>query len=319
MQKVLEPIQEDLYLVKDVELAIEWVLNTILIKPLLDIIDKQQPIKTNSVNYLKEAIESNLITYNPATKKFTGSLSASITTSLKKLGATFDGDGFVLENKPLPRELEQAYFTTQRQNELVRQQINNALNSNELQSILNNISFTNVYHKLLDNVDKQFATNARDVVSIKPVYTPAIKNYIAENYSNNLKLYIKDFTEDKIVALRKHLEPLILENGYRSSVIQEYIEKSFDVNKSKAKFLARQESSLLTTSYTEARYQENGITSFIWSSSGDSRTRPEHKLLNGKEFSFSNPPIIDVRTGQRGLPGEAFGCRCRMKPVVKLK
>jgi len=42
------------------------------------------------------------------------------------------------------------------------------------------------------------------------------------------------------------------------------------------------------------------------------------KLLNGKKFSFNNLPVIDSKTGERGLPGQAFGCRCRMKPVVNI-
>jgi len=180
------------------------------------------------------------------------------------------------------------------------------------------ISFANVYTQFLEDIDKQMMQNAGDVIAIQPVYNTKIKKQIAEAYSNNLKLYIKDFTDDKIVALRQYLQPLILENGYRSEVLQEYLTKSFNVNKAKAKFLARQESSLLMTSYTEARYQSEGIREFIWSSSGDSRVRPEHKLLNGKKFSFNNLPVIDSKTGERGLPGHAFGCRCRMKPVVNI-
>ena len=38
--------------------------------------------------------------------------------------------------------------------------------------------------------------------------------------------------------------------------------------------------------------------------------------LNGFIFSLDNPPIIDEKTGERGLPGRLPFCSCRMEPVI---
>jgi len=316
---VLEPVQENEEIVNTIQHFIEWALNQVLLKPILDVLEQYKPqAKQNSIDYLQDAINKGLIMYDANNKRFTGSFNASIASSLRKLGADFDGDGFVIQQYSLPSSLQTAITQARQKNEFISQKIIEAFSTQQMQTLLKNISFENVYTQFINDLDKQMMQNAEDVISIQPVYNTKIKKQIAEAYSNNLKLYIKDFTDDKIVALRQYLQPLILENGYRSEVLQEYLTKSFNVNKAKAKFLARQESSLLMTSYTEARYQSEGIKKFIWSSSGDSRVRPEHKLLNGKEFSFNDLPIIDSKTGERGLPGQAFGCRCRMKPVVDI-
>jgi SPP1 gp7 family putative phage head morphogenesis protein len=315
----LEPVQENEEIVNTIQTFIEWALNQVLLQPILDVLQEYKPkTKQNSTDYLQDAINKGLITYDAIEGRFTGSFSASITSSLRKLGAEFDGDGFVIKQYQLPSVLQTIITQARQRNEFISQKIIEAFSSSQMQKILSNISFANVYSQFLEDIDKQMIQNAGDVIAIQPVYNTKIKKQIAEAYSNNLKLYIKDFTDDKIVALRQYLQPLILENGYRSEVLQEYLTKSFNVNKAKAKFLARQESSLLMTSYTEARYQSEGIREFVWSSSGDSRVRPEHKLLNGKKFSFNNLPVIDSKTGERGLPGQAFGCRCRMKPVVNI-
>jgi len=316
---ILEPVQENEEIVNTIQTFIEWALNQVLLQPILDVLQEYKPkTKQNSTDYLQDAINKGLITYDAIEGRFTGSFSASITSSLRKLGAEFDGDGFVIKQYQLPSVLQTIITQARQRNEFISQKIIEAFSSSQMQKILSNISFANVYTQFLEDIDKQMMQNAGDVIAIQPVYNTKIKKQIAEAYSNNLKLYIKDFTDDKIVALRQYLQPLILENGYRSEVLQEYLTKSFNVNKAKAKFLARQESSLLMTSYTEARYQSEGIREFVWSSSGDSRVRPEHKLLNGKKFSFNNLPVIDSKTGERGLPGQAFGCRCRMKPVVNI-
>ncbi len=48
-----------------------------------------------------------------------------------------------------------------------------------------------------------------------------------------------------------------------------------------------------------------------------SRTRPDHLRLNGKEFRWEQPPVVDTRTGERGHPGMDTHCRCYAEPVAE--
>ena len=72
----------------------------------------------------------------------------------------------------------------------------------------------------------------------------------------------------------------------------------------------------MVSKYRQIRYEEVGIDNYIWSTSHDSRVRHDHRELQGKVFSFSNPPITDKATGARNNPGEDFGCRCVAIPVM---
>ena len=41
--------------------------------------------------------------------------------------------------------------------------------------------------------------------------------------------------------------------------------------------------------------------------------------LNGGIFDFDNLPVIDEKTGERGIPGQAINCKCRMRPIVEFE
>ena len=62
-----------------------------------------------------------------------------------------------------------------------------------------------------------------------------------------------------------------------------------------------------------------GVTKYQWVHSGGSNhPRPYHRdVLNGQIFSLDDPPVIDLKTGERGKPGDAVFCRCTMRPVVE--
>jgi len=55
---------------------------------------------------------------------------------------------------------------------------------------------------------------------------------------------------------------------------------------------------------------------FMWHhSGGGAHPREDHVDMDGEIFSFDRLPIIDKRTGERGIPGQAPNCRCTMSPV----
>jgi SPP1 gp7 family putative phage head morphogenesis protein len=64
-----------------------------------------------------------------------------------------------------------------------------------------------------------------------------------------------------------------------------------------------------------------GIQKYEWVHSGGSNhPREYHRdVLNGKIFRLDDPPIIDLRTGERGKPGDAINCRCTMRPIVSFE
>lgn len=85
----------------------------------------------------------------------------------------------------------------------------------------------------------------------------------------------------------------------------------------RAAFIARDQTSKLTTATNASRMASAGVTRFRWRHSGGSfDPRVLHLQYDGQEFDLNDPPIIDERSGERGLPGQAINCRCYMVPVI---
>lgn len=63
-----------------------------------------------------------------------------------------------------------------------------------------------------------------------------------------------------------------------------------------------------------------GVKKYEWRHTGGSQTpREDHIAMNGNIYSFDKPPIIDRRTGARGIPGDAINCRCIMISVLEFE
>jgi uncharacterized protein with gpF-like domain len=74
----------------------------------------------------------------------------------------------------------------------------------------------------------------------------------------------------------------------------------------------------------EVRMEQVGISQFEWlHSGGGQKPRKFHidrfpKGLNGGIYDLKDPPVIDPKTGERGLPSYLPNCKCRMIPVIVL-
>lgn len=64
----------------------------------------------------------------------------------------------------------------------------------------------------------------------------------------------------------------------------------------------------------QARHERLGIKRYKWISSRDERTRRRHRELDGRIFSWDDPPEADE--GQFYHPGERNRCRCTPSPLV---
>lgn len=105
-------------------------------------------------------------------------------------------------------------------------------------------------------------------------------------------------------------------NGSRASELAKEIYRTGEVTESRAMTIARTETSRAASNMTQARAQYAGSTQYVWRTSGDSDVRSDHQALNGKVFSWSDPPIADKRSGARAHPGCIYNCRCYAEPIL---
>lgn len=73
----------------------------------------------------------------------------------------------------------------------------------------------------------------------------------------------------------------------------------------------------------KVRMQDAGLKKYEWIHSGGSnKPRKLHMDrapggLNGGIFRLDDPPVIDDRTGERGIPGQLPYCGCTMRPIIE--
>lgn len=316
-EKQLQPIDIPVKFDKEVEKEILAFLFEALFKPVLESMKKSQETYFNSVSAIDSAIRSGKIQYSQGI--FKGKFSAATAKEFRKLGMKYDKriKGYRKELVHLPISTQVAISQTASAYQKTASSMISAIDGISYVEKLAAVDFAPVYKKLLDKVDSDFTKTVTDKIGISVDLTDKQKQVIADEFSNNLKLYVKDFTDKEILTMRKDVEDAVFK-GIRAESLQKTIKDRFGVSELKAKFLASQEIKLLTSKYKQAKYQEVGINKYRWSTSKDSRVREDHKDLNGKIFSFDDPPVENKDTGNRANPGEPFGCRCVAIPIIEV-
>lgn len=99
----------------------------------------------------------------------------------------------------------------------------------------------------------------------------------------------------------------------RVEQVQARIVEQTGATESRAALIARTETVTFNSQLTQARHESAGITEFEVSTSRDERVRPSHAALEGRRFSYADPPIVD---GEAWIPGQTFNCRCTCIPVL---
>lgn len=265
-------------------------------------------------NPLLRAILSGKVQY--VGDHFEGTFSARISRAIKEMGGTFDSKRkhWRIPRAKLTPQVSIAIGTASGKVTRVKERIGAHLD--KLQSIMSQspqFTFETAYTKAIVELGDKFDKGSEGII-VTPEFTPEMIKNLAEKYTYNMNLYIKNWTEKSIVRLRDRIMINTFE-GKRAENLVKGIEHDFQVTESKAKFLARQETSLLMSQYREERYKSGGVQKYRWLTSGDSRVRGYHKRLNGKIFTWDNPPVVDA-TGRRAHPGQDYNCRCVAVPIV---
>lgn len=95
------------------------------------------------------------------------------------------------------------------------------------------------------------------------------------------------------------------------------------VARTRARLIARTETSKATTALTQARSEDLGLGWYEWKSSEDERVRISHRKMDGVLVAWDDPPSPEHLVGQRSnlghyQAGNAPNCRCYPAPVVNV-
>ena len=290
-----------------------------------------EPVASNDDNPIKEALKGGVIYYENGGFKSSEKFSNRLTKALLSIGARYDRweNSFKIAIEDLPQEIWDTIKQSIQKAQKNLSQINQFLQYIEMNinSIIETMIFDDEVGTVLNDVQGKMHKNINVIeVELSPEDVENIHNTInhgfkiseediKKNFNESIQHYTKDFLTKRVPEIRRKVQQAILD-GYREIDVQKMLETEYGIMERKAKFLAQNETSIMLAQIKKVHYSAVGFDSFMWHTILDARERPLHRQLNGKIFRFDEPPVIDEKTGQRGLPGETYNCRCDLTPIM---
>lgn len=130
---------------------------------------------------------------------------------------------------------------------------------------------------------------------------------------------------------KQDISKTILENvqsGERSTNLITQIKERYSVSESRARLIARDQTSKLNGSLVKARAQALGSKYYTWVGTGDERERESHFAMNGKLCRWDDKTVYSDDGGETwkkrkqigGVelhPSEDYNCRCNAKAQIE--
>lgn len=295
--------------------------------PLLKELKAPQTVLKNSMDDLNDAIMSGRITFYRG--QFTGRFSAAVSKELKGLGAQWDRKqgSWKIPQSSLPPEILASVQAAKARLTQTFERLDRMLAEKIPQKLSEVFKMDKLFDQTIWKVNKDFEKSVKGLI-VSPELTEKQRKQIAKEWSENMDLWVNDFTEAQTRKLRLRIQENVFKGGRYEDVVKT-IQRSFGVSENKAKFLARQETSLLLAQFKQTRYQDAGSQEYIWKcvhmphdKSPDHHTlgnvRYFHGILDGTKQRWDRPPVTS-KDGRRNHPGQDYNCRCFPIPIVKFK
>lgn len=144
--------------------------------------------------------------------------------------------------------------------------------------------------------------------------SPALENVTKAAVTENVSLIKSIATKYLQQVEGAVMRSITTGNGLRDLIpaLEEYEGQTHR----RARNIALDQTRKVYNSVNRGRMQALGIKKFMWHhSGGGAHPREDHVDMDGEIYSFDDLPVIDQRTGEKGIPGQASNCRCTMSPV----
>lgn len=154
-------------------------------------------------------------------------------------------------------------------------------------------------------VNSSLGKNFGDILSKEGAATSRL---VSKRISENIRL-IKSIPEKNLRRVGT-LFRQALNNDISQKVLYESLQQVNHVSASRAKLIARDQTTKALSDLDKSRQENIGVTRYRWASSDDARVRPEHAENDGKIFEWDTPPPT-------GHPGTEVNCRCVAIPILE--
>jgi SPP1 gp7 family putative phage head morphogenesis protein len=154
-------------------------------------------------------------------------------------------------------------------------------------------------------------------LTLKTNFIPAgLKEVVKSSVSENVSL-IKSIPEKYFTDITGSVMRSITAGAGVKDLV-DTMKKYYGETDRRAKNVALDQTRKAYNSINKQRMMAAGYTKFKWlHSGGGQHPRKDHIAMSGNVYSFDDLPVIDQRTGERGIPGQAINCGCTMQPVYE--
>ena len=304
----------------------------------------------NSTKVLLDRIASGLIVYKDGA--FSGKFSIQTSKELSKF-AKFDKRSKKFKVKDpsmVPKDVIATATNANQKSKRLHDALNDRIEhmTDEMKKRLATMKLP--INKTADEIEKALKMEFNKIgVHYNP--SEGIKNNLIEQYNKNMQLYIVDeenpltsWNSQQTERLRNMVTKSAI-NGYQKNTLIEMIKNEFEVSMNKARFLARQETSLFYSELRDQRYMKAGVKIYQWLGSNDVREvgnpnglypkgnkgHGNHWDLNRKYCKYDDDSVYadtleDAKNNiwksranigcPNTSPGRQYLCRCIAKPII---
>lgn len=172
-----------------------------------------------------------------------------------------------------------------------------------------------------EEVIREFAAQ-----QIAVVQTPQT-NAVVENATRTSLGKIEDLNKTTIGRIRERVSKAIV-SGERWEAVGNDLKSvgaegaTFRSPEARAKFIARNEVGTALGALNKERQESAGIDLYEWQTAEDERVRTSHRKLDGRIFSWDEPPPgspykqAKVPNFNPVIPGQDYNCRCVAIPFI---
>jgi SPP1 gp7 family putative phage head morphogenesis protein len=293
---------------------------------------------------LQIALDSGRVQYSKGV--FSGKFNIAVSNELA-LFATFDGRSNSWKAfKMIPPEIRISIAQNIRWAETVNSEMKRKVEELSTQALARVDSLTFNIEKPVTEMLSMAKKDVLESIAVAPDFTPEQWESIKSAFDERMVSNITNWHDTQITRLREMISQNMVEGMNRTAIMQHLMDE-YGVTENKARFLARQETTLLSSFIQEERYTAAGVKYYIWDAVGDNRTvgKPDglypkptkghgnHFALNGTVCRMDDPSIYaesiaDAKAGvwktKRSIgahethPGEEYLCRCTRRPLTSL-
>ena len=291
-------------------------------KPLLASLAVPASILQNSpasdIQALQFALQKGTLTFNRG--QFSGKFNATVGRAMRAIGADFDrqSNTYRIHYDKLPRELREAVDASDRAFSKVLRTLDQKLRDIAESQKKKDTVFEDLFDRAIFKADEDFQENVKNV-TVEVELNEKEKEHLSKEWEENLDLDIKGWEQDHIKQLRQEIKKAYFAGDRYGSLVKT-IQDNYGVSENKARFLARQETKLLVSKYTESQYTGAGFPEYIWKNVKGSPSHPvrrSHQLLNNTVQRWDSPPNTGPKEGNNN-PGCPYGCRCYALPIIRI-